>query len=47
VQRVEGLPDGQVHVQQHHLAALWDELVRGVAVQEVADLLFGQVLCLV
>ena len=36
VQRVEGLPDGQAHVQQHHLARLRDELVAAVPAQELA-----------
>lgn len=44
VQCVEGLPHRQVHVQQHHLAALRDELIRGVAVKEIRHLLLGQVL---
>lgn len=44
MQCVEGLSYGQVHVQQHHLAALRDKLIRAVAVEEVRHLLLGQVL---
>ncbi len=35
MQRVEGLPNGQAGVQQHHLARLGDELVAAVPAQEV------------
>jgi hypothetical protein len=38
VQSMEGLPDGEAHVQDDDLARLWDELVAGVALQEGAHL---------
>ena len=46
MQRMEGLADRQVHVDDDHLAALRDELIRRVAVKEVADLLPSILLCI-
>jgi ribosomal protein L19E len=41
---MECLAYRQVHIQQHHLATLRDELIGSVAMQEVRHLLLGQVL---